>query len=48
MIPKSWRQAGLDRLSRFQDHLEEIKRQRDFAAAATVHWGDVPAYWHRL
>ncbi len=48
MIPKSWRQAGLERLSRFQDQLEEIKHQRDFAAAATIHWGDVPADWHRL
>lgn len=48
MIPKSWRQAGLDRLNRFQDRLEEIKRQRDYASAATVHWGDVPADWHRL
>jgi hypothetical protein len=48
MIPKSWRQAGLDMLNRFHTRLEEIRRQRDFAAAATVHWGDVPLYWHRL
>jgi hypothetical protein len=48
MLPKSWRQAGLERLNRFQDRLEEIRRQRSFASAATVHWGDVPADWHRL
>jgi hypothetical protein len=48
MIPKNWRQAGVDMLGRFMDRLEEIKRQRDFASAAVAQWGDVPARWHRL
>ena len=48
MIPKNWRQAGVDMLARFQNRLEEIKRQRDFANAAIVQWGDVPVRWQRL
>lgn len=48
MIPKNWRQAGVDMLGRFMDRLEEIKRQRDFASAAIVQWGEVPARWRRL
>jgi hypothetical protein len=48
MIPKSWRQAGAEMLNRFHTRLEEIKRQRDFAAAAIVQWGDVPLSWRRL
>jgi hypothetical protein len=48
MIPKSWRQAGVDMLGRFHNRLEEIKRQRDFASAAVVQWGDVQARWQRL
>jgi hypothetical protein len=35
-------------LGRFHDRLEEIKRQRDFANAAVVQWGDVQARWQRL
>ncbi len=48
MVPRNWRQAGVDMLGRFMDQLEEIKRQRDFASAAVAQWGDVPARWHRL
>ncbi len=48
MIPRNWRQAGVDMLGRFLARLEEIKRQRDFANAAVVQWGDVPARWQRL
>jgi hypothetical protein len=48
MIPKNWRQIGVDMLGRFHDRLEEIKRQRDFASAAVVQWGEVPARWWRL
>jgi hypothetical protein len=48
MIPKNWRQVGVDMLGRFVAGLEEVKRQRDFANAAVVQWGDVPARWQRL
>jgi hypothetical protein len=48
MIPKNWRQAGVDMLGRFHARLEEIKHQRDFASAAIIQWGDVPARWQRL
>ncbi|HEY7349556.1 MAG TPA: hypothetical protein VH599_14670 [Ktedonobacterales bacterium] len=48
MIPKHWRQAGVDRLGRFLARLEEIRRQRAFANAAIAQWGDVPARWQRL
>ncbi len=48
MIPKNWRQAGVDMLGRFLARLEEIKRARDFADAAIVQWGDVPTRWQRL
>ncbi len=48
MIPKNWRQVGVDMLGRFHSRLEEIKRQRDFANAAIAQWGDVPARWQRL
>ncbi|HLV98763.1 MAG TPA: hypothetical protein VKT82_08825 [Ktedonobacterales bacterium] len=48
MIPKNWRQAGVDMLGRFLAMLEEVKLRRDFADAAVVQWGDVPARWQRL
>jgi hypothetical protein len=48
MIPKSWRQAGVDMLGRFVAMLEEVKLRRDFASAAVAQWGDVPARWQRL
>ncbi len=48
MIPKNWRQAGVDMLGRFHARLEEIKRQRDAASAAIAQWGEVPRRWWRL
>ncbi len=48
MIPKSWRQAGVDMLGRYYARLEEVKQRRDFANAAIIQWGDVPARWQRL
>ena len=48
MISKNWRQVGVDMLGRFVAGLEEVKRQRDFANAAVVQWGDVPTRWQRL
>ncbi len=48
MVPTNWRQVGVDMLGRFTAMLEEVKLQRDFANAAVVQWGDVPARWQRL
>ncbi len=39
MVPKMWRQYGLDALTSFRAKLEEIRRRRDFAAAAIAQWG---------
>ncbi len=48
MTPKSWRQAGVDRLGRFLERLEAIKRGRELGSAAIAQWGDIPARWQRL
>ena len=47
-IPESWLATARYRMQQFESRLEEIKRQRDFASAARVHWGDVPIRWTRL
>lgn len=47
-IPKAWLEAAKKKMSQFETRLQEIKRQRDFAASSRVHWGDVPARYPRL
>ncbi|GLV60771.1 hypothetical protein KDH_75900 [Dictyobacter sp. S3.2.2.5] len=47
-IPGAWLAAAGQRLEQFEARLQEIKRQRDYASAARLHWGDVPRYWSRL
>jgi hypothetical protein len=47
-IPASWLAAARNKMDQFVARLEEIKQQRDFAASARAHWGDVPARWPRL
>ncbi|WP_376795825.1 hypothetical protein [Thermogemmatispora sp.] len=47
-IPRSWQQTIVARRAEFEARLQEIRNQRDFASAARVHWGDVPARWIRL
>jgi hypothetical protein len=37
--------AGNNLLGQFKVRLEEVKRQRDAAYAATAQWGSVPARW---
>lgn len=43
--PEHWQAAGMKLLSLFEGRLEEVKRQRDAAYAATAQWGSVPSRW---
>lgn len=47
-IPAAWLEATKARMQQFETRLQEIKAQRDFASAARVHWGDIPARYARL
>ncbi len=47
-IPQAWLQAAHNKLVQFEQRLMEIKQQRDFAASARVHWGDIAARYPRL
>lgn len=47
-IPAAWLTASRNRMQQFQDRLQEIRQQRDYAATSCVQWGDVQRYWHRL
>lgn len=47
-IPLAWLTTARDRLQRFENRLQEIKMQRDFASAARVNWGDVAWRYRRL
>jgi hypothetical protein len=47
-IPKAWLQAATNRMQQFEARLQEIKRQRDFAASARTHWGDIAYRYERL
>src|SRR5215472_9369585 len=47
-IPAAWAASAKNKMDQFIARLEEIKLQRDFAASARAHWGDVPARWPRL
>ncbi|MBA2396946.1 MAG: hypothetical protein H0V70_29850 [Ktedonobacteraceae bacterium] len=47
-IPLSWLTATKAKREQFEARLQEIKRQRDFAYGARLHWGDVPYHWSRL
>jgi hypothetical protein len=47
-IPGSWLSAAKNKMQQFEEALSLIKRQRDFAYAARVQWGNVPVRWNRL
>ncbi len=47
-IPAAWIAATQAKLTEFENRLQEIKAQRDFASSARVHWGDIPARYPRL
>lgn len=47
-IPLSWLKTTQWKMQQFEARLTEIKQQRDFAASARTHWGDVPIRWSRL
>ncbi|MBX5455898.1 MAG: hypothetical protein IRZ31_03270 [Thermogemmatispora sp.] len=47
-IPRAWQEAIAARRTQFEARLQEIRNQRDFASAARVQWGDIPARWARL
>lgn len=47
-IPKAWLVAAKNKMQQFEARLQEIKNQRDFAAAARCHWGDIAARYERL
>ncbi|WP_069801471.1 hypothetical protein [Thermogemmatispora onikobensis] len=47
-IPRAWQEAIATRRIQFEARLQEIRNQRDFASAARVQWGDIPARWARL
>jgi len=47
-IPLAWLTATKARTDQFEARLQEIKRQRDFAYGARIHWGEIPARWPRL
>ena len=47
-IPSAWLTAAKNRMDQFLARLEEIKQQRDFAASARVHWGDIAVRYNRL
>lgn len=41
-IPASWLIAAKNKMAQFEARLQEIKNQRDFAAADHAHWGQIP------
>ncbi|MDB5074102.1 MAG: hypothetical protein JWO42_281, partial [Chloroflexi bacterium] len=43
--PEHWQATGSALLALFKERLEEVKRQRDAAYAATSQWGSVPSRW---
>jgi hypothetical protein len=47
-IPTAWLQASKNRMQQFEQRLQEIKNQRDFASSARTHWGDIAARYERL
>lgn len=47
-IPHAWLAATQAKMAQFEARLQEVKRQRDYAYGARVHWGDIPARWPRL
>ncbi|HYU77232.1 MAG TPA: hypothetical protein VEL31_31580 [Ktedonobacteraceae bacterium] len=47
-IPTAWLAATKAKMEQFETRLQEVKKQRDFAYGARVHWGDVPIRWPRL
>ena len=47
-IPAAWLAATKARMKQFTARLQEVKKQRDFAYAARISWGDIPASWPRL
>ena len=47
-IPLSWLAATRAKRDQFEARLQEIKRQRDFAYGARLHWGDIPTRWPLL
>ena len=47
-IPSAWLRASQNKMAQFQQRLEEIKRQRDYAASAIAQWGEVQCYWWRV
>lgn len=47
-IPKSWLMAAQNKMHQFEQRLQEVKQQRDFASSARVHWGDIPIRYSRL
>jgi hypothetical protein len=47
-IPLAWLSATKARRDLFEARLQEIKRQRDFAYGARLHWGEIPRHWQRL
>ncbi len=47
-IPTAWLSAAQNKMTQFIARLEEIKRQRDYAASSRAHWGDIPTRWPRL
>ncbi|GCE13311.1 hypothetical protein [Tengunoibacter tsumagoiensis] len=46
--PQAWLAAITSRRQQFEERLQEIKQQRDFAYAARIHWGEIPIHWGRL
>ncbi len=47
-IPAAWLAATKANMEQFETRLQEVKKQRDFAYGARIHWGDVPIRWPRL
>jgi hypothetical protein len=47
-IPLTWLAAIKNKREQFEARLEEIRNQRDFAASARVHWGDIASRYARL
>lgn len=43
--PEHWQAAGQALLALFKERLEDVRRQRDAASAATAQWGSVPSRW---
>jgi len=48
MIPRNWLAFGQYKMQQFVERLIEIKQQRDFAASARAHWGDIAIRYNRL